>query len=108
MRILKRPGQTLHLFEHGGEQVPEAHLRSTAGPHRHPRGGATRGIREAVGEPAGGVVGYGAGEGGSGALAAAGTIYQYRITNDEYPFIEFRFLQRGYAPGGAAQVLRAG
>jgi len=38
---------------------------------------------------------------------------QERFTNtelrmNEYPFIEFRFLQRGYAPGGAAQVLRAG
>ncbi len=37
LRLLRRSDQTLHLFFFSGDALPEAHLRSLAGPHRYPR-----------------------------------------------------------------------
>ena len=45
VRLLRRPGQAVHLLSRYGHQVPEAHLRPIARPHRHPRGGAARRVR---------------------------------------------------------------
>jgi hypothetical protein len=47
LRLLRRPGQSLHLLDGHGHQVPEAHLRSLTRPLRHPHRGAARQLREA-------------------------------------------------------------
>ena len=44
VRLVRRPQRTLHLLQGGGGRLPEPHLRSAAGPHRHDRGGRLRGF----------------------------------------------------------------
>ena len=43
MRLLWRPDPALHLFFDHGDALPEAHLGSADGPHRHPHAGAKGG-----------------------------------------------------------------
>ena len=36
MRLLRRPGTRVHLFDADDQPLSEAHLGVAAGPHRHP------------------------------------------------------------------------
>ena len=61
LRLLRRPAAAVHLLKRHGRQIPEAHLRSAVGPHRHLRGSSQGGVRQADGRRGGGELGAGAG-----------------------------------------------
>ncbi len=71
LRLLWRPGEGLHLLGRHRDQVPEAHLGAAVRSHRHPRGSAARGVRQAEQRPAGRAFGGAAGAGGGGTAGAA-------------------------------------
>ena len=51
------PVKAVHLLDRYCHQVPEAHLRPPARPHRHPHRSAARGVREALRRPPGRALG---------------------------------------------------
>jgi hypothetical protein len=66
MWILWRPDPAVHLLLDHGDALPETHLGSLDGPHRHPHAGVSGGILEAAMYAPGGEFSEGAGEGGGG------------------------------------------